>query len=878
MWDLRIARPFGRLSTRKFLTFVAAMVVTTFAYIFLSAPVTHAADASWNGAAITYDSHQYTAAPDAKTGDGTGLPAGSKLYIYTELATAGSPQHAHVISFPPSTDPATATSAQYTDYDFIPPDHFSHPTGQKTISITPSPKAGTSAGTTSCDGTFTFGVGWIICPVTNFLSSAMDWLFGILADFLTVQPVQTTQDNALYRAWSFMRNFANIAFVIAFLIIIYSQLTSMGLSNYGIKRTLPRLIVAAVLVNISYWVCAVAIDLSNILGYSMQDIFISLRNHLVGAEGNSWHLSSWKSLAGFILSGGTAAVAGGIGIYSIIAGTVGGALYLLLPILVGALMAVLVALLVMAARQAIITIMVILSPLAFVAYLLPNTEKYFDKWKDLFLTMLIMFPAFSIIFGGAQLAGVAIIQNADSINTLLLGMAVQVAPVAITPLLLKFSGSLLGRIAGIANNPNRGLIDRSRKWSQDRANQHKARVLANPGTRRRDALGRAARRIDYRRRGREGWQKVNEELGDANWANTAESHLIHNASHRAGLIKEIGETEAQAQFEAAKLTSAELQALDVNARAAKLRVDLSKARVDANWEEIRAGDVRNTVVPAGLSVNALANYMHDRRQLAEDLRDATIDTKVEGQRLRAAQHVQTQQFATALDTNAALRQVAGGIDTSGATKAHAAAVSELAKTKSEEVDAGVKLLNARALQTGTTVKNLSTQIVRDATAGIGTFSASELEAALEAQAQDGQIVNLENARMSANIDQEMLSRVFARNVSKLKEKGGFHLQNEPGLALQPITVIHNRRAATLGDTAASFMKDLKVSWVQEVSNNIGSVIANANPNDLQKAYDNVYEALTNDQIRATIGDRVAELQNIELALRTQGYTPTPATI
>lgn len=876
MWDLRIAHPFGRISTRKFLIVVAALVVTTFAYLFLASPTAHAADADWNGAAVTYSGNQYVSAPDAKAGDGTGLPAGTHLYVYVDPAST-SPQKAHVIYFPAGADPSKATSAQYADYNFTPPDHFSNQSGVKTISITPSPSATASKGTTSCDSTFTFGVGWIVCPITNFLSSAMDWLFGILSDFLTVRPVQTTQDNALYRAWSFMRNFANVAFVIAFMIIIYSQLTSFGLSNYGIKRLLPRLIIAAVLVNISYWICAVAIDLSNILGYSLQEIFITLRNHLVGGEGNSWDIVSWKSIGGFILSGGTAAVAGGIAGYALLAGTVGGALYLLLPILVGALMAVLVALLIMAARQAIVTIMVILSPLAFVAYLLPNTEKYFDRWKDLFLTMLIMFPAFSVIFGGAQLAGVAIIQNADSINTLLLGMAVQVAPVAITPLLLKFSGSLLGRIAGMVNNPNRGLVDRTRKWSQERANQHKARVLANPGTRRRDALGRVARNIDHRRRAREGWQKANEAFADANWENTHAAHDIHFASHRAALMKEVGENEAQARFEAAKLTSAELQDLEVNARASKLRTDLSKARVEANWEELKAGDARSTVTPAGLSVAALANYMHDRNNLAQDLHDTTIDTRVESQRQRAAQHIQTQQFASELDTNATLRQVAGGIDINGAVKAHAAAVSELAKTRSEEVEAGVKLLNARALQTGTTLKNLTRDIVTNATAGTATYSPGELEAALDAQAQDGQIVNLENARMSAHIDQDMLSRVFARNAGKLKEKGGFHLQNDPTLALQPLSVIQAARAASLGDTASSYLKDLKVGWVQEVSNNIGDIIANANAQDLQKAYDTVFIALTNPDIRATVTDRVTELQNIEEALRLHGITPTPPT-
>ena len=134
-------------------------------------------------------------------------------------------------------------------------------------------------------------------------------------------------------------------------------------------------------------------------------------------------------------------------------------------VFLGALAAVAI----LAARQAIITVCIIVAPLAFVAYVLPSTEKYFEKWKDLMMTMLLMFPLFSLVFAGAQLAGLAIIQNATSIIQIIIGMAVQVAPVVITPMLIKFSGSLLGKVAGMINNPNRGLVDRTRNWSKDRA-------------------------------------------------------------------------------------------------------------------------------------------------------------------------------------------------------------------------------------------------------------------------------------------------------------------------------------------------------------------------------------------------------------------------
>ena len=98
--------------------------------------------------------------------------------------------------------------------------------------------------------------------------------------------------------------------------------------------------------------------------------------------------------------------------------------------ILGALIAVIysavVALIILAARQAIIIVLVFLAPLAFAANILPNTEKWFEKWKDLFTTMLVMYPLISLLFGGSQLIGTTIIASANgSFLIFLLGAVVQ---------------------------------------------------------------------------------------------------------------------------------------------------------------------------------------------------------------------------------------------------------------------------------------------------------------------------------------------------------------------------------------------------------------------------------------------------------------------
>lgn len=318
--------------------------------------------------------------------------------------------------------------------------------------------------TTSC--AIGGGGGWAVCMVSNTLAGAMDGLYDIVKGFLTVQPLQTTAKSGIFQAWDYMRNIANVIFVIVFIIVIYSQVTNLGIGNYGVKKLLPKLIIAAVLINLSYYICAIGIDLSNILGNEVQNLMINIRKDIV-AQGFEVNVN-WAQLVSGILAGT------GVASYAFVAGGGWvGLAFAILGLLVGAVYSVMVTLIILAARQAIITMAVFLAPLAFAANILPNTEKWFEKWKDLFVTMLVMFPIVSLLFGGAQLAGMVIISNANgNIITLVLGMAVQVIPLAVTPMITKLSGSLLGKFAGMVNNPNKGPFDTAKNWTRDMRQNH----------------------------------------------------------------------------------------------------------------------------------------------------------------------------------------------------------------------------------------------------------------------------------------------------------------------------------------------------------------------------------------------------------------------
>ena len=526
MWEALIASPRGRLSARKFIVLFATASVACLSYIFVAAPVVYAANATWEDNGLVYNSNLYHGPSDTSGKKGLkGIPNDAQIYEYKKG------RQASIIYFPGGAVPRSEGEATYVTYTLNPPNQYSSPSDKSTISIdsaTDNPPEGVSEGSSSqCQ---VDGLGWILCPLADLLADAVDNMYNLIASFLEVQPI-TGGNNSLYRMWDVSRDVANLLFVIGFLIIIYSYLAGgVGGDSYNLRRIIPRIVVAAILVNVSYWICSIAVDISNILGASIQAVFESIRDTAIGTEQNT--AIDWKETTAYILSGGT------IGTLAFLAATGGSILSLasiLLGILITVAFAAFIALVVLAARQAIIIILIIIAPLAFAAYILPNTEKWFDKWRSVFMTLLLVFPIFSVIFGGSQLAAVAIMQNASSAAILLFGMAVQVVPLVLTPLLIQFSGSLIGRIAGIANNSGKGIVDRGKNWANQKAEFHKDRNLARPNNKwnRANVARRGAQRMYARKVAREKQHETYKKDAE-NLAHSREFGTGRMAQSRAG--------------------------------------------------------------------------------------------------------------------------------------------------------------------------------------------------------------------------------------------------------------------------------------------------------------------------------------------------------
>ena len=347
------------------------------------------------------------------------------------------------------------------------------------------------------------GVGWIVCPTVNFLARIVMESYEYIADhFLEIKSNELFTDNSkkdnsgkkLLETWSNFRDLANILFVILFTIVIISQITNIGISSYEIKKMLPRLLIFAILINVSYYISVIAVDVSNILGRGVY-------NTIVGSIRWSGSSGGTDSLVELTASG----LAAGAGVAGIAGGAVffGGTMFLAL---VSAAIGVIVMIVTLMIRQAAVIILVVLSPIAFASAILPNTEGIFNKWKSIFKSMLIIYPVASVVVSLSVLASNTL--SATSSNPLtrglymtlpFVGMAgvITLTKTALATLDKLTNANIAGRISSLAGGANKfaansSLAKHTANWNKNNRDALTGRNK-NPNTSIGRFLGKAGR-------------------------------------------------------------------------------------------------------------------------------------------------------------------------------------------------------------------------------------------------------------------------------------------------------------------------------------------------------------------------------------------------
>jgi hypothetical protein len=309
-----------------------------------------------------------------------------------------------------------------------------------------------------------WSLGWLGCSILEGFSSFIDLLMGWVADSLEwdITP-------KLIEVWSNFLPIANVAFAVVFMIVIYSTATGQGLNNYSVKKILPRLVVCAVAINVSYYLCAALADLSNILGANLEHLFPGGEDY----NGGDMIANAFASLGSTV------------------------ALVILFICSSGAIaLAILTILLALTARYAVLFLLVAISPLAMVCALLPQTEKWFKKWLTTFVQLLVVYPIFMLAWHGIRwIQFEHILYDANDLEATVAGFLVSlflpIAPLFVILPAMKFGGGLMSKMTGgiqqgIQKSP---LGNVAKKWDETNQTAFKGGLRKLSGER--DASGRS---------------------------------------------------------------------------------------------------------------------------------------------------------------------------------------------------------------------------------------------------------------------------------------------------------------------------------------------------------------------------------------------------
>ncbi len=281
------------------------------------------------------------------------------------------------------------------------------PTTEATSAVTGNLNGGSGAEVVCTGGP----LGWIICPVASLMNDINKDVAGKIEEMLQTKVMTDPIAKApIQSIWSVLVGVANLLLVVAFLVVIFSQATSFGLSAYGIKKMLPRIIAAAILINLSFWLCGIAIDIINVVGASVKGI-VNVGISAVNPPGGAVAFSDFGQ--GVLNTVG--ALMGIIGIAGVTLGIVlaTGSIAFIFPVLLGGTAMLVITFLGIALREVLIIMLIIVSPLAFAAMILPNTEPYFKKWYQSFFKLLIMYPVIAGIMYGSMLVATIILAGGN---------------------------------------------------------------------------------------------------------------------------------------------------------------------------------------------------------------------------------------------------------------------------------------------------------------------------------------------------------------------------------------------------------------------------------------------------------------------------------
>jgi hypothetical protein len=300
-------------------------------------------------------------------------------------------------------------------------------------------------------------IGVFLCPITDLLGEGVTTLYeSVVEKWLNIEPELFSHSagdtgELTFEAWETARDLANLLLVVLLIAVIISQVTGYGVSNYGVKKGLPKILIGGALINLSYYLCQASIDLSNILGNGIAGYLESAAEDFNFANAGFW---------GNQFTGGLLLILSGVVGFLLINALNPALFIVLLGGLLSAILAVFILAITLGVRKAAAIIVVIVSPVAFICYAIPGLKNIYDRWLKLFKIILITYPLASLVVYGGALGGKILIISGggESFFGALAAMAVTVVPFFMLPKIISQS---LGGLSMITTKLQNNISNRA---------------------------------------------------------------------------------------------------------------------------------------------------------------------------------------------------------------------------------------------------------------------------------------------------------------------------------------------------------------------------------------------------------------------------------
>ncbi len=240
------------------------------------------------------------------------------------------------------------------------------------VNVVNAQGAGTIAG-----GTLGAAVASLIGVITSIISyivgNILVLLVGILANVAKFNDIITV--DAVRVGWVIVRDLVNMFFVLILLVIAFA--TILRIESYNAKKTLPKLLIMAVLINFSKTIFGVIIDFSQVIMLTFVSGFggVAAANLI-----NLFNVQNYQSIG--VLG---VAESEDINNLSVAGAFIAGMLAMIITTIV-----VLVMLGVLIMRVVMLWIYTILSPLVFLGFAFPPLQKYVGKiWEDFIKQVMV---------------------------------------------------------------------------------------------------------------------------------------------------------------------------------------------------------------------------------------------------------------------------------------------------------------------------------------------------------------------------------------------------------------------------------------------------------------------------------------------------------